>query len=100
MAKELITRYEKQQDNVKNNREYDALSKEIELQKLEIQLSDKKANDATALKGAKEAIIEDTQKIIKERDKNLKAKKKRTRKNYRGNRERRERTSKRKRQAS
>jgi predicted nucleic acid-binding Zn-ribbon protein len=43
---------------------------------LEIQLSDKKANDATAKMGAKEAIIEDTQKIIKERDKNLKAKKK------------------------
>src|SRR6476620_5630716 len=32
LAKELIVRYEKQQDNVKNNREFDALSKEIELQ--------------------------------------------------------------------
>ena len=46
LAKELISRYEKQQDNVKNNREYDALSKEIELQRLEIQLSEKKINDA------------------------------------------------------
>ena len=32
----LIERYEKQLDNVKNNREYDALTKELELQKLEI----------------------------------------------------------------
>src|SRR5579863_7162694 len=47
LAKELITRYEKQQNNVKNNREYDALSKEIELQRLEIQLSEKKVSDAT-----------------------------------------------------
>jgi len=34
----LIAKYNKQLDNVKNNREYDALAKEIELQKLEIQL--------------------------------------------------------------
>src|ERR1017187_7764141 len=47
LAKELITRYEKQQDNVKNNREYDALSKEIELQKLEIMLCEKKIGDST-----------------------------------------------------
>ena len=38
----LIERYEKQMDNVKNNREYDELSKELELQKLEIQLSEKR----------------------------------------------------------
>jgi predicted nucleic acid-binding Zn-ribbon protein len=41
----LITKYEKQLDNVKNNREYDALTKEIELHKLEIQLSQKKIRD-------------------------------------------------------
>jgi len=40
MAKELITRYEKQQDNVMNNRAYEALSSEIESQGLEIQLFD------------------------------------------------------------
>jgi uncharacterized protein len=42
----LIAKYEKQLDNVKNNREYDALTKEIELQKLEIQLSQKKIREA------------------------------------------------------
>jgi len=46
-AEALIARYEKQMDNVKNNREYDALTKEIEMQKLEIQLSEKKIKEAT-----------------------------------------------------
>ncbi|HLP49892.1 MAG TPA: C4-type zinc ribbon domain-containing protein [Chitinophagales bacterium] len=76
LAKELISRYEKQQNNVKNNREYDALSKEIELQKLEIQLCEKKINDATAKIDSKQAVLEETEKQIKEREKNLKNKKK------------------------
>jgi len=76
LAKELINRYEKQQDNVKNNREYDALSKEIELQRLEIQLCDKKIADATAKIDSKQAVLDETQKNIKEREKNLKNKKK------------------------
>jgi predicted nucleic acid-binding Zn-ribbon protein len=37
----LITRYEEQQNNVRNNREYDSLTKEIEFQKLEIQVAEK-----------------------------------------------------------
>ena len=41
----LIIKYEKQMDDVKNNREYDALTKELELQKLEIQLSEKKIKE-------------------------------------------------------
>jgi predicted nucleic acid-binding Zn-ribbon protein len=76
MAKELISRYEKQQSNVKNNREFDALSKEIELQKLEIQLSDKKAGDAAVKADAKRAVLEETEKHIKTREKDLKNKKK------------------------
>ena len=51
----LIEKYNGQLDNVKNNREYDALSKEIELQKLEIQLSEKKIRDT---KGGKEMKVE------------------------------------------
>lgn len=46
-AEALIIRYEQQMDNVKNNREFDALTKEIELQRLEIQLSQKKINQAS-----------------------------------------------------
>ncbi|MBO4646494.1 MAG: hypothetical protein J5642_08270 [Bacteroidales bacterium] len=40
-AQALIKRYEEQQQNVRNNREYESLSKEIEYQTLEIQLSEK-----------------------------------------------------------
>lgn len=76
MAKELISRYEKQQENVKNNREFDALSKEIELQKLEIQLADKKITDAGVKTEAKKAVVDETAEHIKTREKDLKNKKK------------------------
>lgn len=76
MAKELITRYEKQQDTVKNNREFEALAKEIELQKLEIQLSEKKANDAGAKIEAKQIVINEAETQLKSREKDLKVKKK------------------------
>ena len=76
MAKELITRYEKQQDTVKNNREFEALAKEIELQKLEIQLSEKKANDAGAKIEAKQIVISEAETQLKSREKDLKVNKK------------------------
>ena len=76
MAKELITRYEKQQDTVKNNREFEALAKEIELQKLEIQLSEKKANDAGAKIEAKQIVINEAETQLKSREKDLKVNKK------------------------
>jgi hypothetical protein len=40
-AEKLIQKYKEQQMNVRNNREYDAISKEIELQELEIQILEK-----------------------------------------------------------
>jgi predicted nucleic acid-binding Zn-ribbon protein len=43
----LIKKYETQQGNVKNNREYESLSKEIEFQQLEIQLSEKRIKEHT-----------------------------------------------------
>ena len=52
-AEALIERYEKQMDNVKNNREYDALQKELELQRLEIQLSEKKTRETSSIKAGK-----------------------------------------------
>lgn len=45
-AKELIDKYQSQIKDVKNNREYDNLSKEIEFQGLEIELSEKKIREA------------------------------------------------------
>ncbi len=45
-AMALIKKYEKQQDNVKNNREFEAINKEMELQELEVKLNDKHIKDA------------------------------------------------------
>ncbi len=45
-ATALIKKYEKQQDNVKNNREFEAINKEVELQELEVKLNDKHIKDA------------------------------------------------------
>ncbi len=46
-AQALIKKYEKQQDNVKNNREFEAISKEMEMQELEVRLNEKHIKDAT-----------------------------------------------------
>jgi len=44
-AQSLIKKYEKQLEDVKNNREYDALTKEVEIQNLEIQVCEKKIKE-------------------------------------------------------
>ena len=44
-AQALIKKYEGQQNNVKNNREFDAVTKEIEIQGLEIQVCEKKIKE-------------------------------------------------------
>ncbi|MBT8232648.1 MAG: hypothetical protein HKO66_09635 [Saprospiraceae bacterium] len=60
-SESLIERYNKQLDEVKNNREFEALTKEIELQNLEIQLSEKRIREATDEKAGKTEILEKTQ---------------------------------------
>ena len=59
-SKLLIERYNTQLDNVKNNREFEALTKEIELQNLEIQLSEKKIGEANLIKEAKDITFQET----------------------------------------
>ena len=46
-AQEAIDRYKNQLNDVKNNREYDMLSKEIEFQGLEVELQNKKIGEAS-----------------------------------------------------
>jgi predicted nucleic acid-binding Zn-ribbon protein len=75
-ATSLIAKYTKQQDNVKNNREFDALTKEMELQKLEVQLSEKRSKEGVFKIDAKKEAIEDTNKKIADKEKALKAKNK------------------------
>ncbi|MBK9934299.1 MAG: hypothetical protein IPP61_21455 [Cytophagaceae bacterium] len=60
-ADKLILKYKDQQMNVRNNREFDAISKELELQELEIQLSDKRIKEADYRIAMKQADIDDTE---------------------------------------
>lgn len=75
-SKTLIAKYEGQQDNVRNNREFDALSKEIEYQKLEIELSEKRIKEAGVDVKLKKKAIEDAQEVLAERKVDLEAKQK------------------------
>jgi predicted nucleic acid-binding Zn-ribbon protein len=74
-AAALIKKYESQQNKVRNNREYDSITKEIEFQTLEIQLAEKKTKEAKAQIAAKKEIVEQSEEELKERTKILKAKK-------------------------
>jgi predicted nucleic acid-binding Zn-ribbon protein len=71
----LIVRYEKQLDNVKNNREFEALTKEIELQRLEIQLSQKKIREANASRETKKESLDGIQGKLDQRLKDVESKK-------------------------
>lgn len=75
-AEKLIQKYEEQQMNVRNNREYDAITKEIELQKLEIQILEKRIKEAYAKIEDKKEEIEGTKGVQDERQKDLESKKK------------------------
>jgi uncharacterized protein len=71
----LIKKYTKQLDDVKNNREFDALSKELEMQKLEIQLAEKKARENAEKVNAKNAVIKEVKDKYKSKKANLDLKK-------------------------
>lgn len=74
-AEKLISKYEEQQMNVRNNREYDAITKEIELQQLEIQICEKRIKESHVKIDAKKEEIEATRQILEERKKDLDSKK-------------------------
>ena len=75
-AERFIKKYEEQQMNVRNNREYDAITKEMELQHLEIQILEKKIKEAYGKIELKNTEIEETKHRLEEREKDLVAKKK------------------------
>ena len=74
-AKIMIANYKEQQNNVRNNREFDAITKEIEYQELEIELAEKRLKEYAAGMKAKKAIIEQTNAALEERSIDYKAKK-------------------------
>jgi predicted nucleic acid-binding Zn-ribbon protein len=71
----LINRYSDQQNNVRNNREYESLAKEIEFQELEKQLCEKKIRDFNAHIDSFNAEIEKYQGIYEEKLADLEQKK-------------------------
>ena len=70
-SENLIKKYEDQQANVRNNREYDAITKEIELQRLEIQISEKKIKEGYYQIDQKNHDIAGTKQKLEERQKDL-----------------------------
>ena len=71
----LIEKYKKQQNNVRNNREYEALSKEIEFQTLEIELRRKHIREHNEKIEHRNKDIEESRKELDERKEDLKNKK-------------------------
>jgi len=71
----LIKKYEEQQNNVRNNREYDSLSKEIEFQTLEIELCNKKIREFSVLVAEKKQVMAEAMAVLEERKHDLDSKK-------------------------
>ncbi|GGG30673.1 hypothetical protein GCM10011344_34530 [Dokdonia pacifica] len=74
-SKASIKKYSEQQKNVRNNREFNALSKEVEFQELEIQLAEKNIREFKAQIEQKNEVISTTKERLGEREKHLKHKK-------------------------
>lgn len=75
-SEKLIQKYNDQQKNVRNNREYDAITKEIELQELEIQIFEKRIKESGFAIENKKEEIEKIENLISERSADLENKKK------------------------
>lgn len=74
-AEKLIQKYKEQQMNVRNNREFDAISKEIELQELDVNLAEKRSNETRARIRLIEDELAKIDAILAEREEALKEKK-------------------------
>jgi len=74
-SKGLITKYTEQQKNVRNNREFNSLSKEIEFQDLEMQLAEKHIREFKAQIEQQNVVIETMKERLATRNDHLKHKK-------------------------
>ncbi len=70
----LITKYDEQQKNVRNNREFDALAKEIEYQKLEIEHANKRLKEYAATIKVKKTAVEEAEAVVADRTLDLEQK--------------------------
>lgn len=73
-SKNLITKYAEQQKEVRNNREYDSLNKEVEYQQLEIELAEKHIKEFGVEVKTKKKIIDETKEVLDGRKLDLTAK--------------------------
>ncbi|MFC2116062.1 zinc ribbon domain-containing protein [Bacteroidota bacterium] len=71
----LIKKYEEQQNNVRNNREFDSISKEIEFQTLEIELAEKRKKEFSEQVSLKEELISESRTVLEGRQIDLQTKK-------------------------
>ncbi|MCK7590156.1 hypothetical protein M0G43_06200 [Subsaxibacter sp. CAU 1640] len=74
-ARALIKKYSEQQKNVRNNREFNSITKEIEFQELEIQLAEKHIKEFKVQIEQKKEVISETKERLKDRQSHLKHKK-------------------------
>jgi uncharacterized protein len=74
-AKTLTKKYEEQQKKVRNNREFDSLSKKIEYQALETELAEKRINEFKAKIAQKTEIINGTKEKLAKQESHLAHKK-------------------------
>ncbi|QXP74290.1 hypothetical protein RRF68_00340 [Tenacibaculum sp. HL-MS23] len=74
-SKALIEKYAEQQKNVRNNREFDSLTKEVEFQELEIELSEKRIKEYKVKIAQKNEVIEKTKEKLKKQENHLTHKK-------------------------
>ncbi len=75
-SRNMVAKYEAQQANVKNNREYDSISKEIENQKLDGELAEKRIREFSLLLKDRRDYLDTTKEAHKERQIDLELKKK------------------------
>jgi predicted nucleic acid-binding Zn-ribbon protein len=70
-----IKRYSEQQKNVRNNREFNSLTKEVEFQELEIQLAEKQIKEMKASIDHKKEVIASSKDKLEQKSTHLKHKK-------------------------
>lgn len=74
-AEALVKKYDKQSSNVKNNREFEAINKEIETQQLQVKLAEKHIKDATDEIAVKAVDLDKARKNITAKEEALATKK-------------------------
>ena len=73
-SKITIKKYLEQQKNVRNNREFDSLSKEIEYQELEAQLAEKRIKENVVRIEDKKEVLDEVKELLKAKEEALEAK--------------------------